>query len=238
MLNYVIIIVIIILLLNVLKTHAVSNYDHSLIKKNIDDIHFNTGDIIFFRHDCPLYFYGNNGINMDIHIFKNACKTLFYYNQSYFSHCGIVIIRNNIPYILHLTADDNYDNYTKKCTIGTPVLSSMNDVYKYKGFLYYNKYVGPRINNIELILTKIYNTPIYLDGNIFNALMVNLMGIGNHKQQYMVCCDFVLFVMNILNIVNTFKYCDLNYISNICKTNNHYISKQILIKTQLYKCLL
>ena len=103
----------------------------------------------FFRHDCPLYFYGDNGINMDTHIVKSMCKTIFHFSQPWFSHCGIVVVRNNIPFVLHLTADDNYDNYNKKSIIGSPVLTSMSELYKYKGVLYYSKYVGAPITNIE-----------------------------------------------------------------------------------------
>jgi hypothetical protein len=232
-----IILILIILILHFIKTDQIYVFNNELIKKNINEIQYKTGDVIFFRHDSPLYFYGDNGINMDIHVVKNISKTLFHFAQPFFSHCGIVIIRDNIPFVLHLTADDNYDNYNKKSIIGCPVLTSMSELYKYKGVLYHNEYIGPPITNIESILKDIYSKDIYLDGNIFNAFMVNIMNISTHKKNSMVCCDFVVYVMEKFGIVREFKYCDLNYVHNICKTSKNYATRQTIIKTQLFKCL-
>lgn len=232
-----IIIILIIFLLSLIKNSQIYEFNKLLTKKNINDINYNTGDIIFFRHDCPLYFYGDNGINMDIHIFKNMCKTLFHFIQPWFSHCGIVVIRNNTPYVLHITADDNYDNYTGNNTIGTPTLTSLCDLYKYKGMLYHNSYIGPPIKNIESILEEIYSENIKLDGNILNAFIVNLLGISKHKEKTMVCCDFVLYVMVKFGISDKFEYCDLNHINDICKNNKNYVTKKTIIKSRLFNCL-
>jgi len=84
MLKYIAIIVVIIIILSGIKQKQINDYDAGLEKKDIDEMQFRTGDIIFFRHDCPIYFYGDNGINMDIHIVKNICKPLFHFNQKYF----------------------------------------------------------------------------------------------------------------------------------------------------------
>ena len=100
--------------LSLLKNKQIHDFNKKLIIKNINEISFNTGDIVFFRHDCPLYFYGDNGINMDIHIVKNICKTIFHFVEPWFSHCGIVVVKDNIPFVLHITAEANYDNYNKK----------------------------------------------------------------------------------------------------------------------------
>lgn len=223
--------------LSLLKNKQIHDFNKKLIIKNINEISFNTGDIVFFRHDCPLYFYGDNGINMDIHIVKNICKTIFHFVEPWFSHCGIVVVKDNIPFVLHITAEANYDNYNKKSIIGMPALTSMDELYKYKGVLYYSKYIGSPITNIEPKLKDIYSKNIYLDGNIFNCLLTNLLNVTSHKDNTMVCCDFVLYVLKKFGIVKKFKYCDLNYIHTICKNKNKYNTMQCIIKTQHFECI-
>jgi hypothetical protein len=230
----ILILILIIVLLTQTRWESINNYEKNMELKEISDVDFNTGDIILYRHDTPLLFYGENGINLDVHIVKNVLKTILHYNQKYYSHCGIVIKINKIPYILHLTADDQHDIYTNRYVIGLPSLVSIDELFRYKGIVYYSKYIGIPLSDISF-LPEIFNNNIHLDGNLLNGILSNILKIKERDYNKLLCCDFVKLILFKLGICDNTKSCDLNEIAAIAHTEKY--NKQIKIKTRVFKCL-
>ena len=214
--------------------------DNSLQRFDINDIKYRTGDIIFFRHDCPLYFYGSNGINMDTHIIKNISKTIIGFSQKYYSHVGIVIVINNIPYVYHITSNPHVDTVSGKSLIGVPVLVSMSEIQQYKGMLYHHQYIGPEILCDMDDINHINLQNIKLCGNFFNVISKTYFKIGKYKDNEMTCADFINFAMFYFGI-NKVGYnhpVDLEYIRKFVSKDKNYETKPVIINTVLSKAIL
>ena len=172
-----------------------------------------TGDIIMFRHETPLIFQGDNGYNIDVHIIKNLFKRFFALSQPYYSHAGVVVVRNGIPYVLHVTADSNFDNYRKKYVIGSPALTSMDKIEEYKGFVFHYPYLGKDID-FECNMKKIYNNNIVLNGNWF--IVALSYSTGRRISKKYLCTEFVAHILDLMGIEKyDNEFCCLNKVANI-----------------------
>ena len=183
-------------------------HDSSLVKKHIDSIQFSTGDIIFYR-------YGYEGSYFDFNI-------PYYYCQGYYTHVGIVVVINQIPYVFNMTDDPTYDSWNEKHIEGSPSLNTFDEVKKYKGALYYCKYKGPYIENPELIIRDIFNETIHIYSNCIMGIFVNLIGVLKHTKNYMYCCDLVVYVMHKFGISNLQLPCHMKSLLEECMNNDNY----------------
>lgn len=234
----IILIILILLVLNRIIKTSNKNWDNNLKSVEIKNTNFRTGDVVFFRHDCPIYFYGDNGINMDVHIIKNILKTFVSFNQKYYSHAGIIVVIDNTPYVYHLTAHHHFDVFSGKFIVGTPVLVKLSEIELYPGFLYHYRYIGPRIQFDIDMIEHINSQNIKLCGNIFKVVLVTILKIGKYNNNEMICTDFVKYMMNYMGIINTDdKPCDLEYIRKIVENNAKYNNVPIKLETGLSKSI-
>lgn len=216
--------------------------DVYLEKYDFTNIKFKTGDIIFFRHDTPIYYHGDNGINMDVHVVKNISKTIVGFSQKYYSHVGMIVVLNNKPFVYHLTSKPHIDKFSGKSIIGTPSLVEMSEIQQYDGLLYLHRYKGEPIKFDENDIAKISSMNIKLVGKIHEVVMKTFLGIGEYKDGYMTCADFTNFLLKYTKIKDEdLKYktaVDLEYIRNFVENNEkYYDSTPIMINTVLSKAL-
>jgi hypothetical protein len=212
------------------------NFDKSLAKVNMFDVQYNTGDIVFFRHNAPMWTYGDNGINIKFHIVKNILKTINYMFDPYFSHSGIIIKLNGDPYVFHLTADYQYCSLTERWVIGSPALVSLHDIMKYPGFVYHVPYRLKKTVDAKW-LNSFYDNRLV--GNPLKAISVSGLGIGQYSHNKMACTCLVKMVMVKLGIINTngcAAYPKLSDIFNIIQKDKNYGS-MVFLKTGLYLAL-
>jgi hypothetical protein len=209
-------------------------YDDSLVQIEFEDMSYTTGDVVFYRHDAYLKFKGNNGNNYDVHVVKNVLKTIFSYFQPYYSHTGVIIVIDDVPYIYHLTADSQFDLISQSWVIGSPALVSLTEARKYPGFIYINKYVGPHITVDVNWLSQF--SVLRLNGNLFTGLFSNLLKFMDHPTNEMVCTDFVMHVLHKLGISPKSKNPSINTVRNFI-SDGLYETRPILLKTGLFKAL-
>lgn len=230
----IIFIVLILYIINVYTRYKLKQYDNSLTKRQLTECNYRTGDIVFFRNACPLYFFGENGINIDIHIVKNIAKSFYYNYQKYFSHVGVIVIINNTPYLYHLTNKHQYDLLSKKYVIGKSCLVNIYEIENYDGFAYISHYKGP---NISIDIKDIQNNTMYLHGNLFDVLKTTIFQISHYKENRGVCTDLVHRFCHKYGIdKNKNKAVDVNYLINFVNQHNYY-SDIHMIRTGYYNSL-
>ena len=231
--NILIFLIIIILLNRYLKLKILPSRENKLKKLDHNEINYETGDVVFFQNDALLYYNGQNGYNYDVHIVKNCLKTLYYYIYPY-SHVGIIVKVNDIPYLLHMTADLQYDVYTKKYLIGVPVLIDMKEFSMYRGHSYIYKYKnGNQIQSNEL-LRYVRSNDLKIKGNLFKILSTTIFKFGKYEKNYGTCCDLVKRVLYYINECDNTSPADINDIVKILEKNKHY-NTPIMIKNGYYK---
>ena len=112
-------------------------YDVAVVRTNsqlnmidINDAHFDSGDIIMFRYDC------------------SKCSIQDYYNMlitcrpwpEIYSHIGMVIVLEGIPYIAHMTFCERY-NPDGSCLINrSGIIPLYEYLDNYKGNVYHSKF--------------------------------------------------------------------------------------------------
>lgn len=182
---------------------------------NLNDIKFRTGDLILCR------WMENNIVNQD---HATGEKTVRYENLimpeleklfsslllSYYTHIGIVMVINDIPYIYELTNNitstkyPTYDEWTKRHINKTPALYNIKYIKKYPGHIYHTSYTGPTIpeNRVIKTLNKLANTNF----DIYHIILYNCTsGIFGNDPKRHICTSFVAIVLAELRIVNTTK---------------------------------
>lgn len=237
MIYIIIIIILVLFLLNWNTRRTLRDFDNSLKKININECNFRTGDILFFRNTCPLYFYGDNGINMDVAIVKNTLKSLYFYHQKYYTHVGIIIVLDEIPYLLHMTADSQYDIYTNRYVIGSISMIDLREIENYKGYAYINRYTGPDIIFTKNDLDEIYSDNMFIDGNLAVIFKNTVLGIGSYRKNYGVCCDLVKKLLYRFKLINNLYPCDLNELINFVDMCPYYDSEPVMIRTGYFIAL-
>lgn len=231
--NTIFFIIIIILLNRYLKLKIMPYRENKMKKLDPSEIEYNTGDVVFFQNDALLYYNGKNGYNFDVHIVKNCLKTLYYYIYPY-SHVGIIITINNVPYLLHMTADLQYDLYTKKYVMGVPVLVDMKEFSMYRGHSYIYKLKNTTKVSSDKLLNYIYSSNLKIKGNLFKILKTTVLKIGKYEKDRGTCCDLVKKALYYINECDNTTPADINDIVKILEKNKHY-DAPIMIKNGYYK---
>ena len=192
--------IIIIVILIIYQHYYYSNIFHkNLIRKHADDIKFKTGDIIMFRFDTPVLYRNKDGYNTSTFICKAISTSVqYWYNGLPYLHTGIIVMIDNKPYVLHLTSDPIFDNFTQQDVVGLPSLSLLKDLNFYHGTLYHYKYNGP---TNKLDLNDIYKHDIHINNSVLGVVCNNGLKIQKNKK-YIACTDFVELVQYLLGIVN------------------------------------
>lgn len=130
--------------------NAISNTTPS---KKIDSIRFRTGDIILYRWNYSLLTINKNGVRInDMPTLSNTMNNFLVscvYGNTFF-HVGVVVVWNDVPYILELTETDTYCNYDNGIAHYVPSLSSMDDMLTYRGIICHFPYIGREIDNSEI----------------------------------------------------------------------------------------
>jgi len=197
-------------------------------KKHFEDVQFRTGDIILSKKGAPLRFKAGNGVSMDVCVVKKIFLGMFAVFQSHYSHAGIVVVRNGIPYLLHLTNEPYYDTFTGKHVMGLLSLVSMDDIKLRSDFVYHIPYLGPDINWTDDDLNAMYAKNYKLEGN---WLVIFLNQMFNKKRSgKCMCTDFTSDALNRMGIIpHTDKCVDLNYIKQM--TENFCYGESVMLMT-------
>ena len=185
-------IIVIVMVFMVFYPHYIYSLKPNENIQNIKNIEFHTGDIIMMSYIVP-----------KLSFFKLAKYSGQYYHQrTHHTHCGIIVIIDDIPYIYHLHRTPYFDEYTQKIVVGKPVLSKLDiidtedttDTYLYS-------YTGPKITVDETILQNIYSKDIHFQPSSFKTALVNgTRLLKNHPYEYM-CTDFVEEVLCLLKLM-------------------------------------
>lgn len=233
------IVIVLVVVLNRIINHQNNTRDISLERVDLNSVSYRTGDVIFFRHDSPLYFYGNNGINTDVHVVKNISKTIAGFSQKYYSHVGIIVVINNIPYVYHLTSQPHSDALSGKSVIGIPVLVELQEIHKYPGMLYIHRYKGPELSFGTNDLKYINSKGIKLCGKFYKVVLTTILGVGSYEDNTMTCADFVNFVMVYLGIRNSSgNPVDLEYIRRFVEEDDKYDRIPVILNTIMSEAVL
>lgn len=209
-------IIILIWIMGRIRINKTKLHDSNLVKKNIDNIQFSTGDIIFYRYN-----YEDSHFDFNIP---------YYYCQGYYTHVGIVVVINQIPYVFQMTDNITYDSWSKKNVERLPSLNTIDEVKKYKGVLYYCKYKGSPIENQEIIIRDIFNENIHIYSNFIMGILVNLLGVLKHTKNHMYCCDLVLYVMHKFGVSNLQLPCHMKSLYEECMNNDNYNNYVVMLE--------
>jgi hypothetical protein len=226
-------IIILIILLIIFVPKIIYEYQtrtSSIKNININDIKFRTGDVITCQFNQTAFNISNDGnltffiikINEDI---KNAVG---YYLTGFYMHAAVVIVLNNVPYILDFTNDIEYCHYEKDFLIAKPVLKSIKYLNRYYGNILYYAYTGLTIPDKNIYKTlnektdiKFINTDLDLIRKTFK------IDLG----KYMVCVNSVtksLTDFGILHNNHDYKNDDPQSLRNFLTLSNLYDSPRFI----------
>lgn len=205
----------------------------------LNNIPFRTGDMIFFRWNHSIgefdknnTFITNKGVDtVDTLVSLIDC----YIKDITFIHPGIIVIYNNIPYILELKVTPVYCNYSKKMISHNPSLTCLSSILDYNGVAVHFPYKGDTIPNstINEILSKkgnylharhddadpLGNIKSYIDYSALTCDDIDLTGL-TMCPKYINCYQYIIIVLKkckILDsniILNMYPKDFLNAISN------------------------
>lgn len=206
---------------------------------NLPDIKFKTGDIIMYKYETPVYYKQHNKIHTSFYLGKEILNSFSYYfqNGTHYSHAGIIIVINDIPYLWHLTDDPYYDIYTKKVVIGKPSLCAITDIDVYRGVPYIIPYKGPKIEVDNRILDDIYKKNIYIQGNFITCILTNGLKLMNNKENEFMCLDFVELVLYYMGILTEQEKRSsfIDFFNHLNETEYYNIDKPIIINNGWFR---
>jgi hypothetical protein len=223
-----IIIILIILLIVVYPHYNYCHYGHdNLLIKKINPSLFNTGDLLLFRYETPVFYKAKNGFNISSYFGKAIQTSLTYYSQKLpYTHAAIVYDNK----FWHMSSDPYYDVVDNKVKIAEPVLCSLDDLDSYRGTVYLHKLKkAPYEVPLSEVRQKIANKNIKLQGNVcigFFTCGLKLFESANHS-----CLDFVNIIQYYLGIRNVCK--KTNDIHSIL--TDSYDKNPILLDNAWYK---
>lgn len=203
---------VIVLILFVLYTGEMYHFNVTHLHNKLDkallyNTEFRTGDLIMFRFDYP---------HKDLEYYEMIISCMPY--SFPFSHIGMVVIINQIPYITHI-ANYKIADGNGNCT---GFKSDLFDLYdyldNYEGNVYHCKYVGIPLDNYHLYKRmEIYeNLNFKLDGiTLIDSLLKT--DITNRKHNTITCSSYVTQLLADSKIV------DQPYNPNHCTPNSTFI---------------
>jgi len=228
------VILIILILLPVIYKKLYENKQKHIKVYDYKTIEYNTGDVIFFKW-------------RDVNFFNNSQYTLQNYGEDIirvlydgntFSHVGVIIVINDIPYIYELVENFIYKKelrcyYSKKKLKNkfnvTPhaVLHPLKDIETYNGDVFIMK-CNQEINSKQIfnMLKKFTKAKRFVP-------MILICRIKNIRPYSKYTCSG--FVVDILNFFNILKIKNPNSLSpvdmySLCLKNKCYSNNVIKIK--------
>ena len=195
-----------------------------------------TGDIVMMKYETPCFYNGPNGSNTSIYFGKAIADSIQYYSQGHFTHAGVIMVVNNVPYVFHLTDDPNKDEYTGKYVSGTPALCSTEFLQSYRGNIYLLKHSGNVNVDTMKVIKNIYSRNVMLEGTISGCVWNNGLKFGKNSDNKYMCTDFVEDVLSQLGILSkpTRNQDIVGLIKRLSETNYYNINPTI-IKTGWYE---
>jgi hypothetical protein len=163
----------------------------------------NTGDLVFYRWD----WWGNSKYNVLHTTVHNMLPTALM--NSNFTHVGIVLKLNNIPYVYELTSSIHYDNLENMYKMNIPILTkAVDNIHKYSGTIFVSKYNNSVLltdNQILQILTK------YKDIKLSHSIIKQINAIIGSKHinvfpQKFTCSELICNILSELNIIDSCEF--------------------------------
>ena len=209
-------------------------------KKNLFDpnqIKFRTGDLLFFRwNDDSLISY--NEITKETtfnfkHLSDSICKTMYCMAAGIYTHVGMIVVIDNVPYIYEITNADTYSmpkycHYIGKNVLNTPSLQKLKCIQHYIGHVYHYSYLGKPFNKKKLFkyIKNQKNQTIHQSASKFVKSCI-------YNKPYMVTCSSL--IAGCLNDQNIFNYSNLycatpGDLYKDCKKSKMYSDTHSLIK--------
>lgn len=203
--------------------------------RDINDMRFNTGDILLYRWNYTLgdfdanssFFFGKE-IN-PTNIFISLIDSYIY--DMPFIHIGVIVIHNNKPCVLELNVSDVYCEYEKKTHVYNPALVSLDHIYDYYGIVGHFPYRGTPVQKrkIDSILseknkyiharhsvgTMAANIRYYITNGDLHCDDINV-GSDSECPRYINCLQYIVIVLKKMGIFDG----DKNYLTTT--TRNIY----------------
>lgn len=191
--------------------------------KNINEIKYNTGDILLFHFNVPSTTKNKLGETMIKPNFDSIIYTYpQYYFHGFYTHAGMVIVRDDNPYVLELTTGKSFNLLNNDYTSNEQSLTKIEDLNYYRGYVSHfrlNKSVEIHQDKIDNLLKYMKNNKIYIEGDVINMIKINGLKMGRHDGRKMSCVDFVCLCMYMLGIIKKYPTFNLgiNDMTNILK---------------------
>lgn len=225
------IIIVCILVIRFYVNYKNAIYDTSLKHVDINNITFNTGDVILFRHDADLLYSGDTAVfDYDV-VKKTLVKSLMLY-QPFYTHVGVIIEINNIPHVLHLTIDHHFDVYTNRWKRSAPSLIPVNELLYYKGHVYLRKNKNETvIKNIHSLFEDVYKMRLPTS---YLVATVNKLLNRRYGHSRAMCSDLVMYVLDKLNLIKfNYTHSTMNDVVNALNKSNNF-EDAVMIRTGYY----
>jgi hypothetical protein len=179
-----------------------------------------------------------NGFNFHFTWMKFIVDAIEYYFQGHYTHCGVVVVIDQRPYLFHLT-DDVFKNQMQsppRNVTCVPSLCTMDNLTSYHGFAYHYAYTGDvQVPNEKVngLVADIGKSNIVLQGNCFITMLVNGAGLGRHTGNKMVCTDFSNLILSKLGILEDGPKTgsNLKTIMNMINRSGKYDTRPMRIET-------
>lgn len=138
------------------------------------------GDVIMFKFETPVLYWSNKKRNTSTYIAKAVQNSLSYwFHGNHYTHAGVVVNGE----ILHLTSEPMYDNITKSYVVGTPVSSTIEDIFTMPSLMYLY-----RAN--RKVSTDIKIPDVLIRNDVFDALIEHVANVIVDDKYYS-CTRFV-----------------------------------------------
>ena len=189
-----------------------------------------------YVNERPIWWTGSNGFNFRFRFDKHIFNSLQWYYHGHYTHVGLVVVINDIPYVWQLSSVPMYDEVTQKFVSGIPALQPIKNLNLYEGCVYINQYKGMINPQLTLkVMEKIYSSDIHIQGNWVQTFLKNGFGVGTNSDKLYMCVDFLEDVLCKMGIIDSpTRKANINTIQNIIDTNPLYDSKAIMLKNVHY----
>ncbi len=198
-------------LIKIINYYQILNNYKIISIENINE-KVETGDIVLFR---------NNKLNI-----KNTIIQI----QSLFSHCGVIIEKDNKKYILESTIKGDIDPYDINDKGGVNINELIQRINKYNGNIYIIKikYID---NEQKKLLLNNYNKYMNIDYDVNfmeNYIKCNIFYKNKYNNSYMFCSEFIYNIFKDIGLVKNNK-------CSKCISPFDIYNLQILDKNNFYK---
>ena len=235
--SYIIIPIILLLLIRPLYNWTYYEYYDASKVYDYKSIKYRTGDLLLFNWQ-DLNIYRKSYYSFSIkEYFKYILHSLF--DPGKFSHAGVVIVIDNIPYLYEYTRTSGYttkkikchykNKYISKTYLGT-FLHPISNITKYLGDIWHLSYIGPPINKHKIFDTlKKYDSSLTYNIYSYPKCTIFRSKDGDENTH---CSGFISRILNNFGIT---KIQNTNCISpsklfRICIKSNLYEKKIKMIQ--------